>query len=721
MVNKTILFQEAQPQTKKQKDYILIVDFSGSMHYQLPHIRDYVLATIKEKVEFGSTFSIAYFSSTGDHETFLSHFQVDEKMDKKYLEKKLKDKFQSRGATTFTGGLKELISILGGKKDDDRSVLVEFITDGYDNGSRVEDILSMVSEASKFADSFTVLEYGNYCNHDLLVKMSDAASENCSSRVVYSKDHNAFSESLDNYIKQEFLSDKISIEAPQGAMYACVGLSQFKVNEGKASVPKSSTVYFIGNTQEVSLDGLNEDDLYVLAYHTAFRMYPSIAFKVLSKLGDKALFRAYSNAIGQQRLNECLAYMGKCVEDKSMRFLEGRDYNLVSKDDAFSVLDCMELLQGDKKAKFYPYKTYGWDYSPITQPQEQATAVLSKEEKELIKEYADKGDINSIKELTGSKFKLKFDRTSLSGIPFSDFVFNEGEGRANMSVRAYFKGNVDLSLLNRPHLPSMIDTAQYKTYSLVSDGIVNVDFIPTSMSKATFDVLLREGVVEGEFESEDTIHKVNISKLPVVNRESTKNLSFVDMVNDAWEMTKAKAEIKVVRDYISSYGEKVNKGLVELYGEDIAKELKELGFGSEFNPKTVKIGEWHEEPYSYLKVEFITGAKGGAFTLPSVNAVNKKLDEKKALNVAETMMSKAIKECEDIKAFSPEKAKEFLEAKLEMLNYGKRKREYSVAKKQFSILLTNGWFSDIDSSVREYSFEDPEYGTIKVKIEYGMK
>jgi hypothetical protein len=189
-------------------------------------------------------------------------------------------------------------------------------------------------------------------------------------------------------------------------------------------------------------------------------------------------------------------------------------------------------------------------------------------------------------------------------------------------------------------------------------------------------------------------------------------------------MTKLKGEIKVVKDFIKNlYGEKVDSSLEALYGAEIALELKELGFTyNGFAPKTVAIGTWGEEPYSFLKIDFRVGAKGGLFTLPSVNAVQKKITEGKNLNIAETIMKGQIENCEGAVALvkgDVEKAKKFLEGNLEMLNYRKRSLEYKVAKTQFALLLTKKWFADIDSECREVVVKDSVHGDVTASIVYG--
>jgi protein-tyrosine-phosphatase len=182
--------------------------------------------------------------------------------------------------------------------------------------------------------------------------------------------------------------------------------------------------------------------------------------------------------------------------------------------------------------------------------------------------------------------------------------------------------------------------------------------------------------------------------------------------------------LKVIKEYEDKDTTK-NQTLEDLYGAEIAKELVEMGFkAGGFNPPSIDLGGYNGEAYSYLGVDFVTGAKGGAFTLPSVNAVKKKIAEGKTLTVPEKLMKEEIVECDAIVALvdgDAEKAKKMFEGKREVYNFAKRKKEYATAKTQFSVLLSNGWFNDIDSEVRELTVKDPIYGDIKAVLSYGTE
>src|SRR5690606_33154394 len=107
-------------------------------------------------------------------------------------------------------------------------------------------------------------------------------------------------------------------------------------------------------------------------------------------------------------------------------------------------------------------------------------------------------DAKEIEKLTAPYQPLKFKATPMpNGVPIDKLVFNET--RPNVSVQTRRAGTVDLKARkngNFKKVPDQFQTFIYRNYSIVRDGIINVDRLPVRLTKATLKSLTDAGMPE---------------------------------------------------------------------------------------------------------------------------------------------------------------------------------------------------------------------------------
>jgi hypothetical protein len=168
------------------------------------------------------------------------------------------------------------------------------------------------------------------------------------------------------------------------------------------------------------------------------------------------------------------------------------------------------------------------------------------------------------------------------------------------------------------------------------------------------------------------------------------------------------AKSKVYKVFKEKYNP-VNKSekIIFKYGNNAGEYLNYLGItDSGFNPKFQKV----ESTNSYVVKELLIKFKGMS-SLPSYNAVMKKIDEKKNLNNADMLVKKAYYVCCDKEAnmnqndFIAWLNQEIKDVEKEIKNINR-----SLAKIKFNVLVGNEWFEEFNSRIGCYI----DYNGIKV-------
>ena len=297
--------------------------------------------------------------------------------------------------------------------------------------------------------------------------------------------------------------------------------------------------------------------------------------------------------------------------------------------------------------------------------------------------------------------ELKFVNTDPNrGYPVTDLVWNEE--RANLSMRIRIEGKAILP--ENKFKINEVATYKYNTFTLVKDGIVNVEKLPVSYSAELVSLLTKNGVdftiITGAKDFPSII-VILLNSLPIVNRGMVRSLSAKDLAVQEWELLKTQADKKVYDFYRKSLFPKESKSFTELLGQEAADWLKTIGITdyNGFAPLT----DAEESTDFYMSVNLATKIKSLS-SLPKVEDVVAKIKSGASLKLSEYVMVDAIKkylavtESELYKTLDEAKQKEMLKTylitKSNELNKVRRKALQEIAQIKFALILSKKWFKE---------------------------
>lgn len=259
-----------------------------------------------------------------------------------------------------------------------------------------------------------------------------------------------------------------------------------------------------------------------------------------------------------------------------------------------------------------------------------------------------------------------------------------------------------------------VESFRYRNYTIVKDGIVNVKKLPVKLSEATFLELQLKAPQLFEDEAlvnpydKDTVYVLELTKLPIINRQMVTDVSAKELFTTQFELIQAKGSQSVFNYFQKLHFPKENVESAKLYSEEAAAWLKELGI-TDFNgfaPKVTdeKIGE------SYLSTE-INVKIAGISSTPSAKDVWAKYqaiaagDAKKQLTAREEVLREGLRQYKEFTESSiyleNEKKDELLKTwllnKQEVTVKNVRGLLNKLARIKFAVILGQVWFKEFAS------------------------
>ena len=663
--------------------HLFAIDVSGSMYSNLPDLRRHLKNKLLDVVGQDDTVTLIWFSGKNQAGILQEGVKVKSLSDLNHLHSAI-DKFLVAQCLT---GFKEPLQLIGeaiGRLKasmPDHLTNVIFMTDGYDNQWSQSQILAECEKLAPIVDSSTFIEYGWYCNRDLMGKMADSMGGS----VLFAEHQEQYELSAEAAIQRKVVGGKrIKVELSNAkypyvfaANIADKSIVVYTANNNEVLVPEGlGEVFYFTNAPEQDTQRQSADlDVYAGLYVLSQRMHNDDVFSILANLGDPVLAKKFVNCFSKQDYSD----FGKLLEsnafDPATRFPEGYDPNCIPAEDAFTVLDLLAVLESDPGNLIYPLNP-AFGYKRIGKATEQK-----------------------------SEDKLKFKYRDMNeGFPVNGLVFNED--RANVSMRIRYTGTVELPKNDFDKLPNEINTFQYRNYTIIKDGIVHTRSLPVSLTQQTIDILSSNGVIPVGAIQPGEIFIMSLDNVPVINRATVKGLNAGKFFGDVVKQNIARAEQKVYKFYREQYeGERQSVGFGILYGEDAAEWLKSIGITdyNGFNPPStaVKSGD------VYTACEFTASIKGIS-SLPTVKAVIEKIDGNKKLTPREAIMEPAIKEVRDMISKLPDGPEKsgmvisWLKNRAESAISLSRTLTTSIAKAKFAVMVGKGWFDGLAHDAVSY-------------------
>lgn len=670
-------------------NHVFCVDVSGSMSYDLPKIRDQIKKKVPKLLSEQDTLSIIWFSGRGECGVLLEAEPVATLKDLKAVEHAVDRWLRPVGLTGFKEPL-ELAADLASRLSKGRPgsvVSLVFLSDGCDNSWPRADVLKAVEKAGAVVQAGAVVEYGYYADRALLSTMA----EKLGASHIFAEDFDRYAPQFEQAMQRRTSSAprvEVGIDGdPLCGVAFSLGEKEvltYAVEAGSVKVPEGSPpVWFLSPSpsgtrgkglaaigKAASKKALSGEDAeaasasYAAISLFSSRAQPQVVLPLVKALGEAGLADAFGGLFGKQRYSAFSESSRKMALDATLRLPEGYDPDRVPRDDAFTILDLLAELAGDDGNRLLLDSDL-FSYSRIGKARVDSSSVLTDEEREQIRvlteEMGKEKSSVRIKEIqvrisaiTDKPAPLEFEAkdTGGKGYEVSNLTYNED--RPNVSVLVRKEGTVDVSA-RRPAalagaVPDRVPTHVFRNYSIVKDGIPNVERLPVLLSKRT-SANLTQSVRSGRLRSEvledvNGTSVVNLKLLPVVNRKMVKSVSAKDLFEKQYDLVRARAAQKVFKAVLEEVrpGSRGPGGLSS-YGDEGAAWLREQGITEGgFNPKTVA----DVARDFYMARELKVSIKGLS-SLPSVKDVRERMASGK-LTPSAALMARYVEDVEKFKA-----------------------------------------------------------------------
>ena len=766
------------PSATTATNHIAVVDVSGSMYGAIDQIRADIKKKLPKLISDKDTFSLIWFSGRNEFGVILEGEPIATLPDLTRVNGAIDRWLRCVGLTGFKQPLEEVAALAGRvAKKSPGSFSLFFMSDGCDNQWSRDEVLKAVEKAGAAVTAATFVEYGYYADRPLLTQMAERAG----GTLIHSQDFDRFEVVFSEAMGRKAASKKVDVKLPNvdvvgGFAFALQGteIPTFGVDKGTCSVPDGIDALFflsptavgtagpdlvsISDTRDSSQKNSYENEQALAATYAAAslfstRMKPEIVKPLLKATGDVALIEQFNACFGKQKYSEFMDAAKVAAFDNSKRLAKGWDPSKVPADDAFTVLDTLRLLASDDGNRLmldHP----SFKYSRVGRGRLDSAENFTVAEKDEVLALApnlnltfdEQGTfINAITDNTvKTAVKAKFDEIKATkvealkfvadaapdGFPVSNLTYNEE--RANVSVLVKKTGTVDISKRVPPEhkkkLPSVIPTFIYRNYTVIKDGLVNIEVLPVRITAQTWKTIQAEQKA-GRLPDDcitDTgtgVGLVQLTKLPIVNAKMVKAVSAKKLFEDEYALTKARAAQKVYNGVLKEKfpGSKKSEGFSVLYGDDAASWLKDQGITdySGFNPKSTVAPSVDV----YMAKELKIGLKGLS-SLPTVKDVREKMAKGK-LTASASLMATAVKEIDDFQASDVfKKAKNqdevfqsWLEAQAEAQTKATRRLIFDMAQTKFSIIVGQVWPSEFKSLDENTMTINVDNTAIEAKLE----
>lgn len=698
-------------------NHIMVVDCSGSMWGEISKIRDDIKKKLPSLMNEGDTFTAVWFSGKGEYGVIVEGEPIATMKDLKNVYEALDRELRGRGLTGFKGPLEEVGNIVNRlRKKNSNGFSLFWLTDGGENCSPRPEVLKVLDKVAKDLSSATICEYGFYSDRNFLSQMAERAG----GALIFADRFEKYSPLFEAAMKKEGLGAKrIEVTIPdapiEGFVFTLEGkdIVTYVVEDGKASIPETTNEVYYLVAKKSSGDGDQTQELSALyAAMTLFaqRMKSDIVFPILRKLGDVRFIEAYASCFGKQRYSDFVEQAKDATFDPSKRLVNGYDPNKVPADDAYTILDLLEKLAEMKASALLDHPDF--KYSPIGRGRIDSNNVLTAEEAaevaSLTAEMAKTKNAKKVKEISDriasitskKKEALKFVEVGAEeGNPISNLTYNEE--RPNVSMLVTKQGTVDLSdrlpeemkgtTLGK--IPTQFPTFIYRNYTIIKDGLVNVDMLPVRLDDVS------PFPPETYEKREQNIVVFKLRDLPAINRKMVKSVEAKSFFHLNWDLLKAKAAQKVFNSFQKEFFPgKPGDSYAALYGEEGAAWLKDQGITERgFSPKTVLA----ESTDFYLSKKLKVSFKGYS-TLPSLKDARTKIGDGKENGPTFLMKPAILEVLSKMPKENPEKDAEFekwLREKQDETTKQVRSLILQLAKVNYSIIVGQVWpFPSLDEN-----------------------
>lgn len=676
-------------------NHVLVIDCSGSMCYDLPKMRQQLKNKLPAMVKENDTVSLVWFSGKGEFGRLVDRVKVNDLNDLNRLNTAIDRWLKPMGLTGFVEPLRSVADLV---EEQSGVYSMMFLTDGCDNQWSHSEIMEATKSLETLIAGAVFVEYGWYCNHKLLDEM---ASE-IGGSVVFAEDFDRYEPIFDDVICKDYKSaNRISIEVgnPLFDLVWAVGENgpkTFKVKDGKVNVPEATDeiFYFTDGEEKFILADHEKKAILQGLSVLVLRRKGLFVKQVLKELGFGTLYNKFSNCFGKQALYDFQGSLLKASKEPELEENEG----IIENKTAFTVLDLLSLLK-ESRCKIDLGKLKYNRIGRRSEPDKRLTDEEKKSLIEAIENAQDQSEVSAaVEKMVAAKKEIKFNWSKKQHV-IKSLTWNET--RPNVSMLFQIEGTAEIGE-NDYQLPKEFKTAIWRNYTIIRDGLLNIDVLPVVLTKSAYDVLSANNVLNfDEPFVEEKLYEIDLRRMPLLNESMVEEVSAKEYFSKLYEFLTLKAAKKICNAFMNEISAPERaQTLSEIYGKDAAEWLLSIGISDQgFSPKTVLTPSTDR----YMATELITKMKGIS-SIPSFNAFKKKLDEGKKLNPADQIMAKCYNDFLSIKGQytvngeldKEEFEKQLLEDLLK-IDFDLRLLTVKLAKMRFSIIVGQTWFKEFES------------------------
>ena len=744
-------------------DHKILIDVSGSMSYDLPTIRGAVKEKLFTQMNENDTLTLIAFSGNGEVFTLFNEFPVKTLNDLDTAAKAVDRWLRPVGCTGFQQPIEEVTRLIKESKSQNPVSLL-FLSDGADNCSSRSAVLKAIEDLSPRISAATIVSYGHYADIAFLTSMA----EKFGGQLIVADDFQKFEPLFIAAVKRPIAGSKKVKEVIEGNNLICkmvfsvdkenTTLNTFEVDEDGniLATPGTTDVWYLskmpvgeklGDLEEHANKETQKDALaavYAALSLFSVRMMPDVVLPLLKACGDVRFIKAFATLFGRQKYAAFQELAKDAAFHTSVRKLDGFDPNLVPREDAFTVMDMLTVIESDPENRLmlnspvFKYDRIGRKTvdknTRFTEDEEEAIFRLGQEILNVGKDVSKAKELREkLAEITNKPDPLVFEEDEESknaGYAPLGLVYNEN--RPNISLRVRKTGTVNIDSRVRSEaisaykekgldcLPKNVKTHIYRTYTIVKDGIVNVKELPVYLSEDS-QKALRDAILEGrlpekavQYIGDTDMLSINLTALPLLNRHGAKPPSAVGLALLQWSLTVAQATVKVYKEVLkeerAKHGATRERDAVytQAFGAGATEWLKEQGITAEggFSPKRLV-----EPPTDVYMSKNLESTVKGFSTLPSVSKVREQMAAGKVPN-GSSLMAEALSCLEAVRGtpIAPIGAEflAWLEAETDSLVQKTRHFLQMIARVKAAILVGGVWFGDLAIDANSVEIQVPE-------------
>jgi hypothetical protein len=459
--------------------------------------------------------SLIWFSGKGQFGTIFEHISIHDLKDLVNINTAIDRYLATVGSTGFVEPIRMAKKLAETYSEQPQ---VFFLTDGGENVWSKQECLQSFSEMTEIP--LVIVEYQYYCDRTFLGQLAEISN----GVSIFNENFESYDVSFDNYMKNRVSKSK-TVESGLPILYVNEGKFVYKLptleSNGVFRIPEHvDRVWKVDTTK--SLDGLFLSDerdkndpivheIYLTMLFALQTHQSDVMEKCLNVLGDVYVSKQYSVCFSKQDESRLCDHISNCINDPAtFSFKDGVDVHFVVNNNVFTIIDLLQTIQADKKARYYPY------HPSIVYNR------ISKEVKEEGVQFIPNRDL-------GSSFGLVYHQS-----------------RANMSVGCQVYGH------EKNENEDVKPVTTFRNYTVVKDGIKNMDMIAVSFSEETFNVLKSTNSFVLPEVYEKRVYLLDLKNLPVVNRAFIK-IAFTsdDFCSNHVELIHQKSKAKYLKKMIS--------------------------------------------------------------------------------------------------------------------------------------------------------------------------